>query len=118
VDSPHLHNDSEVDLPTHRDLHKPTPKKVGKRVLTDRIKTNNFCARPKPVVRCRPLAGTTASKKASCATKITKRGKIRVNTKGYEAMCVTVMVRVTPKNKPGFPGPWKRATWRKRWLLR
>ena len=99
-------------------LHKPVPRAVGKRNLTDRIKTNNFCVLPKPVVRCRPLASTTAGKKASCGTKITKRGSIRVNTKTYEAVRVTVIARAIPKNKPGFPGPWKRDTWRKSWLLR
>jgi streptogramin lyase len=99
-------------------LHKPAPKTMGHRILTDKIKTNNFCVLPKPVVRCRPRASSTDGKKALCVTKVTTRGKIRVTTNGYEAVRVTVTVRATPKNKPGFPGPWKGETWRRSWLLR
>ena len=100
-------------------LHKPAPKTAGSRILTDKITTDtSWCALPKPVVRCRPLANTTAGKKASCGTKFTKSGKIRVNTKGHKAVRVTVIVRVKPKPETGHPELWKRDTWRKSWILR
>ena len=103
--------------PVNVSLHMPTPMTVGNRILTDRITTNfSSCALPKPVVRCRPLASTIAGKKASCAIKVTKRGKIRVNTRGYKAVRVTVIVRATPK--PGFADRWERDTWREAWILR
>ena len=104
--------------PVRVTLHKPTPKTVGSRILTDKITTLNSCVLPEPVVRCRPLANTSAGKKVSCDTKITKRGKIRVTTKGDKAVRVTVTVRATPKPKPALLETWKRATWRKSWLLR
>jgi hypothetical protein len=97
-------------------LHTPAPTKVGDRILTDKITTNNFCVLPKSVVRCRPRASTTAGKKAFCATKVTKRGKIRVNTKGYEAVRVSLIVRAKPK--PDFADSWKPNAWRTLWLLR
>ena len=71
---------------------------------------------PTPVVRCRPLASTTAGKKALCDTKVTKRGKIRVNTRGNQAVRVTVIVRAKPQSV--YADRWKSDTWRKSWLLR
>ena len=103
--------------PVNVTLHKPTPKTVGNRILTDKITTNtSACVLLKPVVLCRPLASTVAGEKAFCDTKVTKRGKIRVNTQGYEAVRVTVIVRAKPK--PGFADTWKPVTWRKPWILR
>ena len=103
-------------------LHKPTPKRAGSRILTDKITTKTpTCVLPKPVVRCRPLASTAAGKKALCDTKVTKRGMIRVNTKGYQAVRVTVIVRAKPTWQATFYGwwtRWKPDTWRKAWLLR
>ncbi len=98
-------------------LHKPTPTTVGNRILTDKITTNtSACVLRKPVVLCRPLASTTAGEKAFCDTKVTTRGQIRVNTQGYEAVRVTVIVRAKPK--PGQADSWKPDTWRKAWILR
>jgi virginiamycin B lyase len=103
--------------PVNVTLHMPTPTTVGNRILIDRIFTNSpTCALPKPVVRCRPLASTTLGKKASCKTKATKRGKIRVNSKGYKAVRVTVTVRAIPK--PAFAERWERDTWREAWILK
>ena len=103
--------------PVNVTLHKPTPKTVGNRILTDKITTNtSSCVLLKPVVLCRPLASTTAGEKAFCDTKVTKRGKIRVNTQGYQAVRVTVIVRAKPK--PGHADSWKPDTWRKAWILR
>lgn len=106
--------------PINVTLHRPAPTTVGRRVLTDKISTDFYCLLPRPVVRCRPLAGGTATKTALCDTKITKRGKIRVNATRYEAVRVTVTVgaKPKPKTKAWFPGTWKRDTWRKSWLLR
>ena len=103
--------------PVNVSLHKPAPKRVGSRILTDKITTNtSTCVLLKPVVLCRPLASTTAGEKAFCDTKITKRGTIWVNTQGYQAVRVTVIVRATPK--PGQADSWKPDTWRKAGLLR
>lgn len=52
-------------------------------------------------MRCPPLASTTAGEQALCDTNVTKRGKIRVKTMGYEAVRVTVIVRAKPGAKPG-----------------
>ena len=98
-------------------LHKPTPKKVGNKILTDKIKTKkSSCVLLKPVVLCRPLASTTAGEKAFCQTKVTKTGRVTVKTKGYDAVRVTVIVRAKPK--PGFEDRWKPNSWRKSWILR
>ncbi len=98
-------------------LHKPTPKKVGNRILTDKIKTKkSSCVLLKPVVLCRPLQSTAAGEKAFCQTKVTKKGRITVKTKGYDAVKVTVIVRAKPK--PGFADRWKPNSWRKSWTLR
>ena len=98
-------------------LVKPKPKKVGNRVLVKKIKTKkSSCKLLKPVVLCRPLATTAAGEKAFCDTKVTKRGKIRVKTRGYDKVKVTVIVRSKPKK--GFEDRWKPNTWRKSWILR
>ncbi len=98
-------------------LHKPQPKKVGNKILTDKIKTKkSSCVLLKPVVLCRPLASTTAGEKAFCQTKVTKKGRVTVKTKGYDAVRVTVIVRAKPK--PGFEDRWKPNSWRKSWILR
>ena len=98
-------------------LVKPKPKKVGNRVLVKKIKTKkSSCRILKPVVLCRPLASTAAGEKAFCNTKVTKRGKIRVKTRGYDKVKVTVIVRAKPKK--GFKDTWKPNTWRKSWILR
>jgi hypothetical protein len=98
-------------------LHRPTPKTVGSQILTDKITTKpSTCVLPKPVVLCRPVASTTAGEGTFCDTRVTKRGKIRLNTEGYEAVRVTVIVRAKPK--PGHADSWKPDTWRKAWRLR
>ncbi|MDI9627195.1 MAG: DUF5979 domain-containing protein, partial [Acidobacteriota bacterium] len=98
-------------------LVKPKPKKVGNRVLVKKIKTKkSSCKILKPVVLCRPLATTAAGEKAFCDTKVTKRGKIRVKTRGYDKVKVTVIVRSKPKK--GFEDRYKPNTWRKSWILR
>ena len=71
-------------------LHKPQPKKVGNKILTNKIKTKkSSCVLLKPVVLCRPLASTAAGETAFCDTKVTKKGRITVKTKGYDAVRVT-----------------------------
>ena len=98
-------------------LNKPVPKKVGNKILTKKIKTNkSSCVLLKPVVLCRPLASSAAGETAFCDTKVTKKGRITVKTKGYEKVRVTVIVRAKPK--PGFEDRWKPNTWRKSWILR
>ena len=97
-------------------LQKPQPKKVGNKILTEKIKTNSSCVLVKPVVLCRPLASSAAGETAFCDTKVTKKGRITVKTKGYDAVKVTVIVRAKPK--PGFTDRWKPNTWRKSWILK
>ncbi len=98
-------------------LVKPKPKKVGNRVLVKKIKTKkSSCKILKPVVLCRPLKSSAAGEKAFCNTKVTKKGKIRVKTRGYDKVKVTVIVRAKPKK--GFKDTWKPNTWRKSWILR
>ncbi|TXH40255.1 MAG: hypothetical protein E6Q90_14505 [Actinobacteria bacterium] len=97
-------------------LKKPLPKKVGNRILTKKIKTNSSCVLVKPVVLCRPITTTAAGETAFCETTITKKGRIKVKTKGYDAVRVRVIVRAKPK--PGFEDRWKAKTWRKTWILR
>ncbi len=57
-----------------------------------------------------------AGETAFCDTKVTKKGRITVKTKGYEAVRVSVIVRTKPK--PGFTDRWKPDTWRKSWKLK
>ena len=98
-------------------LQKTQPKKVGNKILTKKIKTKtSSCVLLKPVVLCRPIASSAAGETAFCDTKVTKKGRITVKTKGYEAVRVTVIVRTKPK--PGFSDRWKPDTWRKSWTLR
>ncbi len=97
-------------------LHKPTPNAVGSRILTDRIATNSSCVLRTPIVLCRPLSSTGAGEKAFCDTKVTRRGRIRVDTQSYEGVRVTVIVRAAPKAGQG--DVWKADAWRKRWFLR
>ena len=98
-------------------LVKPKPKKVGNRVIVKKIKTKkSSCKILKPVVLCRPLASTASGEKAFCDTKVTKKGKIRVKTRGYDKVKVTVIVRSKPKK--GFEDQWRPNTWRKTWILR
>jgi hypothetical protein len=98
-------------------LVKPKPKKVGNRVLVKKIKTKkSSCKIVKPVVLCRPLKSSAAGEKAFCDTKATKKGKIRVKTRGYDKVKVTVIVRSKPKK--GYRDEYKPNTWRKSWILR
>ncbi len=56
-------------------LHKPQPKKVGNRIMTDKIKTKkSSCVLLKPVVLCRPIAASAAGETAFCDTKVTQEG--------------------------------------------
>ena len=97
-------------------LHKPQPTKVGNKILTDKIKTKkSSCVLLKPVVLCRPIASSAAGETAFCDTKVTKKGRITVKTKGYDGVKVSVVVRTKPK--PGFSDRWKPDTWRKSWKL-
>ncbi len=73
------------------------------------------CVIVKPAVLCRPVASAAAGETAFCDTKTTKRGNVRVNTKGYDAVKVKVVVRAKPK--PGHEDKWKPKTWRKSWIL-
>ncbi|MCB0901106.1 MAG: DUF11 domain-containing protein [Actinobacteria bacterium] len=98
-------------------LHKPQAKKVGNRIMTDKITTKkSSCVLLKPVVLCRPLAANTAGETAFCKAKVTKKGRITVKTNGYDAVKVSAVVRSKPK--PGFFDRWKPDTWRKSWTLR
>lgn len=95
---------------------KPKPKKAGNRLLVKRIKTNSKCKRVKPIVICRPLGRSASGETAFCVTKVSKRGRIRVNTRGYDAVRVRVIVRAKPK--PKQRDSWKANTWRRIWILR
>ena len=103
--------------PINPDMNKPKPKRVGNRILLDKVKTrNSSCFIVKPVVLCRPLASSAAGETAFCRTRSNRRGLVRVNTEGYDAVRVTVVVRAKPK--AGFTDRWKAKTWRKSWILR
>ncbi len=101
-------------------LHKPAPKTLGHHVLIDEITTDDSCVVRRPVVRCRPLTSAPAGGKVGCDTRLTRRGRVIVNTKRDQAVRVTVIVRVKPRpeTKAWFDGQWKLATWRKSWVLR
>lgn len=103
--------------PINVTLHKPQPTMVGNRVMTDKITTKKSnCSLQKPVVLCRPLGATSAGETAFCTTKVSKKGKITVKTEGYEAVKVSVVVKV--KAKVGSSDTWKGNTWRKSWKLK
>lgn len=103
--------------PINVTLHKPQPKMVGNRIMTDKIATKkSSCVLLKPVVLCRPLGATSAGETAFCTTKVSKKGKITVKTEGYEAVKVSVVVKV--KAKVGSSDTWKGNTWRKSWKLK
>mgnify|MGYP000284663185 CR=1 FL=1 len=103
--------------PINPDMNKPKPKRVGNRILLDKVKTrNSSCFIVKPVVLCRPLGANSAGEAAFCRTRSNRRGLVRVNTEGYDAVRVTVVVRAKPK--AGFTDRWKAKTWRKSWILR
>ncbi|MCB0901808.1 MAG: VWA domain-containing protein [Actinobacteria bacterium] len=103
--------------PINATLHKPQPKLMGTRILTDKITTKKSdCAMQKPVVLCRPLTATSAGETAFCTTKVSKKGKITVKTDGYDAVKVSVVVKV--KAKVGSSDTWKGNTWRKSWKLK
>jgi hypothetical protein len=98
-------------------LVKPKPRKVGNRVLVKKIKTKkSSCKILKPVVLCRSLGSRAAGEKAFCVTKVTKKGKIRVKTRGYDKVKVTVIIRAKPKK--GSEDAYKPNSWRKSWRLR
>ena len=103
--------------PINPDMNKPKPKRVGNRILLDKVKTRkSSCFLVKPVVLCRPLGANSAGEAAFCETRSTRRGLVRVDTEGYDAVRVTVVVRAKPK--AGFKDRWKAKTWRKSWTLR
>ena len=103
--------------PIEPKLTTPKVKKVGNRVLVKKITTKkSSCVLLKPVVLCRPVAASAAGQTAFCRTTVTRKGFIKVNTKGYDKVRVTVLVRSKPK--PGFADRWKPNTWRKSWLLK
>ncbi|MEI2643980.1 MAG: DUF5979 domain-containing protein [Candidatus Nanopelagicales bacterium] len=91
-------------------------KKNGNRILVKKIKTDANCVLLKPVVLCKPVAASAAGETAFCDTKVTKKGRVQVNTRGYDKVRVTVVVRTKPK--PGNEDKWKPNTWRKSWILR
>ena len=47
---------------------------------------------------------------------VTKKGRITVETKGYDAVKFTAVVHAKPK--PGFERQWEPNTWRESWTLR
>jgi hypothetical protein len=94
----------------------PKPKKAGNRLLVKRITTNTKCKTLKPIVICRPIGSSAAGETAFCVTKLTKRGRIRVKTGGYDTVRVRVVVRAKPK--PKLRAQWKANTWRGTWILR
>jgi hypothetical protein len=49
-------------------LHKPKPKKLGKRTLTDKASTSSACSLPKPKISCKK----TPKKGGSCRVKATR----------------------------------------------
>ncbi len=103
--------------PVNVTWHMPAPTKIGSRVFTDLITTKkSSCVLRRPVVRVRLDPSIPDAKKPVFDTKITKRGKIRVITKGHEGLLVTVIVRAYPKR--GFADRWTRGTWRKMWYLK
>ena len=103
--------------PVHVTPHTPAPARIGSRIFTDRISTKrSVCALRRPVVRVQLAYYTSGAKPPVFDTKTTKRGKIRVITKGREELTVTVIVRAQPKR--GFADRWKRGTWREMWYLR
>ena len=55
-------------------------------------------------------------RRPSATRTVTKKGKIRVKTRGYDKVKVTVIVRSKPKK--GFEDQWRPNTWRKSWILR
>jgi hypothetical protein len=103
--------------PINVTLHKPQPTMVGNRIMTDKITTKKSnCSLQKPVVLCRPIGANAAGETAFCTTKVSKKGKITVKTEGYEAVKVSVIVKV--KAKVGSSDTWKGNTWRKSWKLK
>lgn len=92
-------------------------KKSGTRVLVKQVKTRaSSCQLQKPVVLCKPVGASAAGETAFCDTRVTKRGRIAVTSRGYAKVRVTAIVRSKPK--PGFLENWKPSTWRKSWILR
>ena len=97
-------------------LHTPKPTKVGNRLLTDRIATRkSACAVLQPIVLCRPLAPNSAGEKVFCDATVTRKGRIRVDTKGSAPLRVTVIVRARPL--AGAADAWRTDTWRRSWRL-
>ena len=76
--------------------------------ILDRMRPGGYWLQLKP--------STGDAKKPVFDTKISKRGKIRVITKGHEGLSVTVIVRAYPKIDS--IDKYKRGTWRKSWTLR
>lgn len=98
-------------------LMTPKPKRSGNHILIKKIKTRTAsCALVKPVVLCKPIASSAAGETAFCDVSSRRSGRVKVNTDGYDAVRVTVVVRAKPK--PGFSDTWKPRTWRKSWVLR
>lgn len=97
-------------------LMTPKPKKSGKHILIKKIKTNSNCVLVKPVVLCKPIAASAAGETAFCDVTSRRSGRVKVDTDGYDAVRVTVVVRAKPK--PGNADTWKPRTWRKSWVLR
>lgn len=96
---------------------KPKVKRVGNHLLIKRVKTRSAsCFIVKPVVLCRPVGSGAAGETAFCDTTSRTSGRVRVDTQGYDAVKVTVVVRAKPK--AGFADNWKAKTWRKSWTLR
>lgn len=95
----------------------PPPATPDGRILIDRITTKkSTCFVPEPVVLCRPLGSAAAGEQTFCTTRVTKRGQVRVQTGGYQAVRVTVIARAKPKLP--WATLWKSTYWRKTWLLK
>ena len=93
-------------------LHKPVPKTLGKRTLTDKASTTTACSLPKPKVSCKK----TPKKGGSCKVKATKKGKITVKTTGLTKAKVKVIVTANPT--AASTGIFATNTWRKTWTLK
>lgn len=103
--------------PINAAMVKPKPKRAGNHLLIKNVKTRSTtCAIVKPVVLCRPVASGAAGETAFCDTTSRRNGRVRVDTQGYDAVKVTVVVRAKPK--VGSADNWKPRTWRKSWTLR
>lgn len=84
-------------------------------VLVGRIGTNSN-GTVKVRATCRTAKKAAAGDVRFCDTKITKKGKITVVSRGYPHVRVTVRAKATPK--PAHRDDWKASTWTRTWRIR